>query len=111
MRAPEISLRTSQRLEAAAGGVLADATRRTGVADTSPPPFCLTSLSDQMRVPFMLSLADLPELVGFFSYAREDDDGALATLREQITRELQVQLGRSARTLRIWPGKEEIAAP
>ena len=46
----------------------------------------------------MSSLADLPELVGFFSYSREDDEdsqGALSALRERIQRELRGQLTRS----------------
>jgi tetratricopeptide (TPR) repeat protein len=60
----------------------------------------------------MSSLADLPELVGFFSYSREDDEdsmGALSALRERIQRELRAQLGRSIRTFRLWQDKEAIA--
>jgi hypothetical protein len=67
----------------------------------------------------MASLADLPELVGFFSYAREDDadsHGALSALRDRIQRELRAQLGRtmntastSRKTLRLWQDKEAIA--
>ncbi len=59
----------------------------------------------------MSSLADLPELVGFFSYSREDDAGAfgaLSALRERIQHELRAQLGRTARTFRIWQDKEAI---
>jgi TIR domain-containing protein len=59
----------------------------------------------------MSSLADLPELVGFFSYSREDDEGAfgaLSALRERIQRELRAQLGRTAKTFRIWQDKEAI---
>jgi hypothetical protein len=44
----------------------------------------------------MSSLADLQELVGFFSYSREDDEGshgALSALRERIQHELH-HLGR-----------------
>jgi hypothetical protein len=40
----------------------------------------------------MSSLADLPELVGFFSYSREDDEDsrdALSAFRERIQRELR----------------------
>src|SRR5215831_3945831 len=51
---------------------------------------------------FMSSLADLPELVGFFSYSRRDDehsDKALSSLRKRIYSELRVQLGRE---LRLW---------
>jgi S1-C subfamily serine protease len=61
----------------------------------------------------MSSLADLPELVGFFSYSREDDEdshGALSALRERIQRELRGQLGRSMKTFRLWQDKEAIAA-
>ncbi|HUD86194.1 MAG TPA: SUMF1/EgtB/PvdO family nonheme iron enzyme [Xanthobacteraceae bacterium] len=60
----------------------------------------------------MSSLTDLPELVGFFSYSREDDDdshGALTALRERIQRELRGQLGRSMKTFRLWQDKEAIA--
>jgi hypothetical protein len=48
------------------------------------------------------SLADLPELVGFFSYSRRDDEhsgGALSRLRARIYDELRLQLGRD---LRVW---------
>ncbi len=50
----------------------------------------------------MSSLADLPELVGFFSYSRQDDQhsqGALSALRTRIHSELRLQLGRD---LRLW---------
>ena len=59
----------------------------------------------------MSSLADLPELVGFFSYSREDDegsDGALSALRERIQHELRAQLGRSFKNFRLWQDKEAI---
>ena len=59
----------------------------------------------------MPSLADSPELVGFFSYSRDDDadsNGALSALRDRIQRELRGQLGRSARDFRIWQDKEAI---
>jgi hypothetical protein len=55
----------------------------------------------------MLPLADLPELVGFFSYSRRDDsnaEGALSRLRARIYSELRLQLGRD---LRLW---QDIAA-
>jgi hypothetical protein len=61
----------------------------------------------------MSSLADLPELVGFFSYSREDDEdshGALSALRDRIQRELRGQLGRSMKTFRLWQDKEAIAS-
>jgi hypothetical protein len=50
----------------------------------------------------MSSLADLSELVGFFSYSRRDDEhsqGALSRLRARIYSELRLQLGRD---LRLW---------
>src|SRR5215813_9758495 len=50
----------------------------------------------------MPSLAELPELVGFFSYSRRDDErsgGALSALRKRIHDELGLQLGRD---LRLW---------
>src|SRR5580658_5200566 len=60
----------------------------------------------------MSSLAELPELVGFFSYSREDDEafkGTLSALREGIQRELAAQLGRSKTTFRLWQDQEAIA--
>jgi formylglycine-generating enzyme required for sulfatase activity len=59
----------------------------------------------------MSSLAELPELVGFFSYSRDDDAdslGALSALRSRIQGELRGQLGRTARTFRLWQDKEAI---
>jgi TIR domain len=66
----------------------------------------------------MSSLSELPELVGFFGYSREDDDdsrGALSARRDRIQRELRGQLGRSMKTptlssLRLWQDSEAIAA-
>src|SRR5262249_16107367 len=61
----------------------------------------------------MSPFSDLPELVGFFSYSREDDEdshGALSALRERIQRELSGQLGRSMKTFRLWQDKEAITA-
>jgi hypothetical protein len=60
----------------------------------------------------MSSLADLPEIVGFFSYSREDDeasDGSLSALRLGVQRELSAQLGRSRRTFHLWQDQEAIA--
>src|SRR5262245_26743246 len=60
----------------------------------------------------MSSLAELPELVGFFSYSREDDDafkGTLSGLRDGIYRELSAQLGRSKKTFRLWQDQAAIA--
>jgi hypothetical protein len=59
----------------------------------------------------MSSLVDLPELVGFFSYSRQDDEdakGRLSDLRDCIERELRGQLGRSKSRLRLWQDKEAI---
>ncbi len=59
----------------------------------------------------MSSLADLREIVGFFSYSREDDSdslGALSALRSRIQGELRGQLGRTAKTFRLWQDKEAI---
>jgi hypothetical protein len=60
----------------------------------------------------MSSLVDLPEIVGFFSYSREDDeasDGTLSALRDAIQRELSAQLGRSKTNFRLWQDQEAIA--
>jgi len=60
----------------------------------------------------MASLAELPELAGFFSYSREDDEafkGQLSALRDAIYRELGAQLGRGRRDFRLWQDKEAIA--
>jgi hypothetical protein len=59
----------------------------------------------------MASLAELPEIVGFFSYSREDDQGsrgALSELRDAIQNELSAQLGRSQTDFRIWQDKAAI---
>jgi hypothetical protein len=61
----------------------------------------------------MSCLADLEELVGFFSYSGDDDEdakGALSALRERIQRELRGQLDRSMKAFRIWQDKEAIPA-
>jgi len=61
----------------------------------------------------MPSLADHQELVGFFSYSRDDDEdsqGALSALRDRIQRELRGQLGRSPREFRLWQDKQAIGA-
>jgi len=63
-------------------------------------------------VPQISSLADLSEIVGFFSYSREDDeasDGTLSALRIAIQRELSAQLGRTRTTFRLWQDQEAIA--
>jgi formylglycine-generating enzyme required for sulfatase activity len=56
----------------------------------------------------MSSLAEIPELVGFFSYSRRDDEhsgGALSRLRTRIYDELRLQLGRD---VRLWQDPEAI---
>ena len=56
----------------------------------------------------MSSLADLQDLVGFFSYSRSDDEhsaNALSLLRKRIRGELRAQLGRD---LRLWQDTEAI---
>jgi hypothetical protein len=60
----------------------------------------------------MSSLAVLPEIIGFFSYSRDDDEsfkGTLSALRDAIQRELGAQLGRSKKTFRLWQDQESIA--
>jgi TPR repeat protein len=60
----------------------------------------------------MASLADTPDLVGFFSYSREDDEGSggrLSKLRERIQEELRAQLGRTRGDFRLWQDKTSIA--
>jgi hypothetical protein len=60
----------------------------------------------------MSSLADAPDLVGFFSYSREDDEGSfgrLSKLRERIQEELRGQLGRTKKDFRLWQDKTAIA--
>lgn len=56
----------------------------------------------------MLSLAQRPDLVGFFSYSRRDDkqsQGALSRLRNQIHNELGILLGAD---VRLWQDTEAI---
>ena len=53
----------------------------------------------------MASFAQLPELVGFFSYSREDDEAfrrSLSSLRDAIQRHLGAQLGRTRGNFRLW---------
>jgi len=59
----------------------------------------------------MPRLADLPQLVGFLSYSREDDEGSggkLSRLRERIQEELRGQLGRVRGDFRLWQDKAAI---
>jgi formylglycine-generating enzyme required for sulfatase activity len=60
----------------------------------------------------MSALTGLSEIVGFFSYSREDDEdseGGLSRLRDRIQRELSSQLGRSRGDFRLWQDKAAIA--
>ena len=60
----------------------------------------------------MASLADTPNLVGFFSYSREDDEGSggrLSQLRDRIQEELRGQLGRTRKDFRLWQDKASIS--
>jgi hypothetical protein len=60
----------------------------------------------------MTSLADLPELIGFFSYSRDDDQdshNSLTMIRTLIQNELRARLGRSRQSLRLWQDQEAIA--
>jgi formylglycine-generating enzyme required for sulfatase activity len=61
----------------------------------------------------MASLAELPNLVGFFSYSREDDEdfrGELSAIRAAIGRNLAALLGRSKRqNFHLWQDVEAIA--
>ena len=77
--------------------------------------FCYAIASEGAHLPLSSksSLADLPELVGFFSYSREDDQdshGALSALRTRIQGELRGQLGLSVKNFRLWQDKEAIAS-
>ena len=61
----------------------------------------------------MASLAQLPKVVGFFSYSRNDDegdDGAVAALANRIYRELRSQLGRTDKNFKLWRDKDALAA-
>ena len=60
----------------------------------------------------MPSLAELPEIVGFFSYSREDDEAfrrTLSAIRDAIQRYLSAQLGRTNRNFRLWQDQEALA--
>jgi hypothetical protein len=57
----------------------------------------------------MSSLADLPDLTGFFSYSRRDDElsqGSLSRLRTQIYNDLRLQLGLN---FKLW--QDTVAIP
>jgi cobaltochelatase CobT len=59
----------------------------------------------------MSSLAELPNLMGFFSYSREDDDGSdgkLSKLRMRIQEELRAQLGRTKKDFSLFQDQAAI---
>src|ERR1700738_3058137 len=61
----------------------------------------------------MSSLAQLPKLIGFFSYSRTDDegdDGAVLALANRIYRELRSQLGRNDQNFKLRRDKDALAA-
>ena len=61
----------------------------------------------------MSSLTDLPRLIGFFSYSRDDDegdDGALSALSDRIYNELRSQLGRTKDNFQLWRDKDALGA-
>ncbi|MBV9290474.1 MAG: toll/interleukin-1 receptor domain-containing protein, partial [Hyphomicrobiales bacterium] len=60
----------------------------------------------------MSSLAELPEIIGFFSYSREDDEdfsAQLSSLRDAIQKELRAALGRTRRDFHLWQDQQAIA--
>jgi cobaltochelatase CobT len=60
----------------------------------------------------MSALADLPKIVGFFSYSRNDDegdDGAITAIADRIYRELRAQLGRTTANFKLWRDKAALA--
>jgi TIR domain len=61
----------------------------------------------------MAPLAQLPKLIGFFSYSRNDDegdDGAVLALANRIYRELRSQLGRTDADFKLWRDKDALSA-
>jgi tetratricopeptide (TPR) repeat protein len=80
------------------------------------PPDGIFAMADRLcaaNVPGLVvaTLSEIPELVGFFSYSREDDTdsfGRLSALRGRIQAELRGQLGRTPKTFRLWQDKEAI---
>lgn len=60
----------------------------------------------------MSSLTDLPEVIGFFSYSRDDDEDfgrQLSSLRDAIQKELAAALGLTKRNFHLWQDQEAIA--
>jgi hypothetical protein len=61
----------------------------------------------------MASPVDLTNLIGFFSYSRNDDEGdggAVAALAHRIFLELRAQLGRNNENFKLWRDKDALAA-
>ena len=57
-------------------------------------------------------LEQLPEIIGFFSYSRHDNEasrGSLSNLHDAIQRDLSGKLGRTERNFRVWRDQEAIA--
>ena len=102
--------RRYQAAPAAAGSILASRQLGRGCFPAASLVFYVkqtTSVHGSMS-----SLADAPDLVGFFSYSREDDEGSggkLSKLRERIQEELRLQLGRTMKDFRLWQDKVAIA--
>ena len=60
----------------------------------------------------MDSLEQFPEILGFFSYSRHDNEasrGSLSNLHDAIQRDLSGKLGRTERNFRVWRDQEAIA--
>jgi hypothetical protein len=70
----------------------------------------LRRILSTLQIPLMSSLTDRSELVGFFSYSREDDgtQKKLSALRERIEEETSALLGRTHKTFRMWQDVEAI---
>jgi hypothetical protein len=102
-------LRAARAFETAIDARTAREAREAGV----PSPARQLGPTESSRARLQRSsLADLPELVGFFSYSRSDNndwEGELSALGEAIGRELALRLGRDRRNFHLW--QEEIMNP
>jgi formylglycine-generating enzyme required for sulfatase activity len=96
-----------------AGGVRPTILHPRGLRYRVPAAFLVFYVKQTISVhSSMSSLADAPDLVGFFSYSREDDEdsgGKLSKLRERIQAGVRGQLGRTKRDFRLWQDKTAIA--
>src|SRR5262249_14338960 len=112
------------RIQAASSGGICPCLRRVAGCATPTGSAGHASATASLKLTFhldhsvganhcsMSTLAELPELIGFFSYSREDDEafrGTLSALREGIQRELSAQLGRSKKNFRLWQDQAAIA--